>query len=1372
MHRAIILVALSMFASTARAEDWPTYAHDIRRSGRTSETLPVERLGEAWRFESVHPPAPAWYGPAKWDAFNKIDNLKSMRNYDPCFHVASVGMNTYFASSVDDSVRCVDARTGRVKWLFTTGGPVRIAPTFVDGLLYFGSDDGFAYCVRAADGKLVWKASASDRTDRVLQNGRLVSRSPVRTGVLVDGGTAYFAGSLLPWEASFICAVDAKTGEVKGKGRYRTEVGGEVTFEGPLLASATQLIAPQGRVAPLLFDRATGKTQGSVKGGGGSFVLLAPDKKILHGPGNKNPQIYTTDPANKKAKIASFEGGNAIVIDGQRSYLLADRELVAVDRKERRRLWAAACNHSLSMVMAGDTLIAGGVNEVGAYDAKTGERKWTSPVKGRAYGLAVANGALYVSTDDGVVHCFRANGKGAIEVPRFGELPPETADAPVAKPVVKVQPLRDGALLGRWVFQKDAMRGRVAKNLTGGIDAPLGGGASVERIGDREAVALDGKASGLPLSTTLPAKQMPKKAMTVEAWVRIDKPEKWGGIVSALQDDGDKEFGWLLGYRDNRLCFAVRSASTKKLTYMTANTPFVPGAWHHVAGVYDGATMTLVIDGKVATTGKEQSGDIVYPPKTFYEIGAYRDSNEYYKMIGAIHEVVVYGRALTKAQVAARHAEKAGSFPAPKQIVPEAETIKLAEGPWMTFTNPHEARVRWQTTEPVATRMIARRGDERREFIDAKPKTEHAVTLDRLRRNYTYHFTIEVERDGKTERTGEYECENFFNYSVRPVAKDASIASAADRVAAERIVRETGVDQGVAVVYGAGRVPLAAGLVATSHLRVIVVDRDKKAIAAARRRLIDAGLYGARIEAHAIATDGATVYDAMFANLIVVTRGDKASTESAKRMAQPARGVVLSLDAKGAIAERWNSPPLPGAGSWTHQYGSTDNSAFGGETLGGAAGAEAMRVQWIGRPGPRYQSDREHRDSAPLAAGGRLFVQGWKRMIAIDQYNGTILWSLELPEVVRFNVTRDCANWCVDDKHVYLAAGSSAWVIDAATGAIVGRRAAVAVESDDPKQAWSWGFVARSGDLLIGSSAKRGAAFTELWGGQFWFDGRKDDELSAVVASDAVFARKADGGELAWRYDGGLVVNSTITIADGRVHFVEVRSKADIDGATRRLHSDTMWKDMHLVTLDLKTGKRLWERKLDVPRGFSVVTAHGADRLAVIVSSNRGAFDIYGFEPGSGKPVWKAESPWENKGDKGVKAGHHGSHLQRPAIVGDSMYLRPGVFNIRTGERIATIKKPGHGCGTYAATAYSLIFRNEAMGMWDIAGDKHSTWSRLRPDCWLSTIPAGGMILSPEGGGGCSCGAWLETSLGFAPLLPGQRGSHGKQGGAKVPRQR
>ena len=79
------------------------------------------------------------------------------------------------------------------------------------------------------------------------------------------------------------------------------------------------------------------------------------------------------------------------------------------------------------------------------------------------------------------------------------------------------------------------------------------------------------------------------------------------------------------------------------------------------------------------------------------------------------------------------------------------------------------------------------------------------------------------------------------------------------------------------------------------------------------------------------------------------------------------------------------------------------------------------------------------------------------------------------------------------------------------------------------------------------------------------------------------------------------------------------------------------------------------------------------------------------------------------------------------------------------------IKMPGGGCGTYACTADALFFRASTVTVWDQENGKSTTWPRLRPDCWLSTIPADGMLLSPEGGGGCSCGTWMETSIGFIP---------------------
>ena len=78
-----------------------------------------------------------------------------MRNYDAAFGIAIARKSMYVASSSDDSVICVDMPTGNVRWRFWADGPVRISPTIAGARVYFGSDDGQAYCLSAADGKLI-----------------------------------------------------------------------------------------------------------------------------------------------------------------------------------------------------------------------------------------------------------------------------------------------------------------------------------------------------------------------------------------------------------------------------------------------------------------------------------------------------------------------------------------------------------------------------------------------------------------------------------------------------------------------------------------------------------------------------------------------------------------------------------------------------------------------------------------------------------------------------------------------------------------------------------------------------------------------------------------------------------------------------------------------------------------------------------------------------------------------------------------------------------------------------------------------------------------------------------------------------------------
>ena len=60
------------------------------------------------------------------------------------------------------------------------------------------------------------------------------------------------------------------------------------------------------------------------------------------------------------------------------------------------------------MVLAGKTLITGGHDSVSAFDASNGQKLWSGKAEGDVFGLAVADGRLFVSTNRGVIHCLVA----------------------------------------------------------------------------------------------------------------------------------------------------------------------------------------------------------------------------------------------------------------------------------------------------------------------------------------------------------------------------------------------------------------------------------------------------------------------------------------------------------------------------------------------------------------------------------------------------------------------------------------------------------------------------------------------------------------------------------------------------------------------------------------------------------------------------------------------------------------------------------------------------------------------------------------------------------------------------------------------------
>ena len=447
------------FTTSLLAANWPTYLNGNARVGATSESLPRE-LHLQWIYEAPGDAIElAWSGPRAEPIEGHV--MRHRVAFVSAIQVAAVGDRLYFGSSVDHQIYCVDARTGTTLWSRFTEGPIRLCPTVWDDKVYVGSDDGHVYCLRAADGELLWKFRAGLADERILARGRMISRWPVRTNVLIDNGVAYFGAGVIPHETVFLCALDALTGAVVWQNDHISQEDAgrnDLSPQGYLLATDDLLIVPSGRNLPAAFDKRTGEQVHSRKyswrttaGGvvGGSKAMLADGQIYASGPHHFLAMDQQTG-----AVGYAYVTGRQITLSGEKAFVATGREIVALDRPEHVRatrqrqtiflqqrdlpsqrgklsaaeyrqraeeldaeynrlskignLWTVESTSDAALICAGDAVYAGGQDVVTAYDADSGKQRWQQAVSGTANGLAVANGFLYVSTDQGKIYAFGA----------------------------------------------------------------------------------------------------------------------------------------------------------------------------------------------------------------------------------------------------------------------------------------------------------------------------------------------------------------------------------------------------------------------------------------------------------------------------------------------------------------------------------------------------------------------------------------------------------------------------------------------------------------------------------------------------------------------------------------------------------------------------------------------------------------------------------------------------------------------------------------------------------------------------------------------------------------------------------------------------
>ena len=599
--------------------------------------------------------------------------------------------------------------------------------------------------------------------------------------------------------------------------------------------------------------------------------------------------------------------------------------------------------------------------------------------------------------------------------------------------------------------------------------------------------------------------------------------------------------------------------------------------------------------------------------------------------------------------------------------------------------------------------------------------------------------------------------------------------------AAETILSQPGVpDKGYCLVFGAGRGRLAYHLAKRSALRLVGTEPDAAKLAAARQALNRADLYGHRIALHGGSLSKLRYRD--YAAVLVVSDSilaDGVCTGSAAemfRMVRPDGGLAVVgqpagcpsrlaradltrwLDAGGltyritedetGLWARIDRGPLEGAGEWTHMWADLGNTACSQDRRT----TDAFNVLWFGEPGPRVMVDRHWEPVSPLYKNGRFIIPAFDRIVCCDAYNGARLWDLTLPNSARIAMMRDAGWLALDEEILYAAVEDKCLKVDVKSGKVVGAL-------HPPTKGRHWGYVAIDGDRLFGSeqipfasylAAKtgRGAEGNQL--------GRGDNRM--LITSKALFCRDAGTGKLLWTYSAegnkAVIANPTVCIGGGGVYFFESRDStvvADADGRVT-LADFTNGPAEHLVKLDKTSGKVLWRHQRDMVcrHVFHLSCAKGMLVASGCTTIGKNYwYHLRVYRAADGSVAWQKDldSTFDAK-DK-----NHGKQDKHPLIIGETVQLKQGNFNLCDGTPLG-LSFSTSNCADCAASMNHVFTRNGGVAhiiSLKKGGNGQPLCSTMRTGCYISVIPAGGVIMLPAFSAGCTCPHTIQTTIAWLP---------------------
>ncbi|MFC4991926.1 PQQ-binding-like beta-propeller repeat protein [Rubritalea tangerina] len=546
-----------------------------------------------------------------------------------------------------------------------------------------------------------------------------------------------------------------------------------------------------------------------------------------------------------------------------------------------------------------------------------------------------------------------------------------------------------------------------------------------------------------------------------------------------------------------------------------------------------------------------------------------------------------------------------------------------------------------------------------------------------------------------------------------------------------------------------GRFLLA--LLASSELTWVAHSRDKQKAEKLRKLLHHHGYYGRASVIHSPSHNDLPFVPRIF-NLITSPNilSKSPASQCPQSWLRPSDGV--------AFLKTHNRPSIHGAnlkgtGEWTHMYANPANTACSNDTRVGSD----LQLQWFGRPGPQHMIDRHLRPPTSLVKDGLLFVPGQNYLIAVDGWNGAILWEKSIPEFRRIGALRDSGNMALASDTIYCAASNTCQSFDTSTGT----PKLTHKLPNNYQKTHDWGYLALVDKSLIGTAVKRGSTLRTMNYASIYEGGYGDN--TKVTCSDLLFVNNRHSGDELWSYTPkGAIPNPSITIHNNAIFFIESKNPDTLKTTPARMHYPALvdHSGADLVCLDLQSGTQRWRQPLDPRLGCQTLFTLASDSFLAIVNSRN-----FKATPES-KPTVHYETRvldttngsllWEKRFNHGGRPNlDHGEQDRHPAIINDTLIVEPHLYKLSDGSSKGTFKRiGGWGCGTISASSRSLFFRSGNAATYDFEKNAASALTTTtRPGCWINMIPAGGLLLIPEGSSGCICNFAIQSSLGFAPRL-------------------